>query len=157
MVFFCTREFELVLIVCVRNSDSFVNSIPHLTQDVTTTTELSEHHETETTVNSCKLPRSQSEKLLVMTKDYYYQEKELKEKYHEIVSARRYNQGSYDRCKTYFSIADFQHVGENDAKFANESTENAASDVGEGNGLCDAAVAVETTRRREIVVEKAQR
>lgn len=56
-----------------------MTSLPHVNQEVP------EYLESDTDLMG-KLTRSQSEKLLLVTKEYYQQEKELKEKYHDIVN-----------------------------------------------------------------------
>lgn len=45
-----------------------------------------ENIETEDDGNTAKLSRTQSERLLSIAKEHYLKEKELKERYHEIVS-----------------------------------------------------------------------
>lgn len=58
-----------------------------MNQDVPDNTEVSDGEQNGVNIPSRKLTltHSQSEKLLQLTKEYYQQEKELKERYHETV------------------------------------------------------------------------
>lgn len=69
--------------MCLFRSDNIASSLTHVTQDVP------ENPETESETPApptSRFSRSQSEKLLNANKEFIQQEKELKDKYHEIVN-----------------------------------------------------------------------
>ena len=65
--------------------ENIVSSLSHMTQEGSDKTDVTDSEQNLVSAPCRKLTQSQSEKLLHLTKEYYHQEKELKEKYHEVV------------------------------------------------------------------------